>query len=224
MITAVHELIRNVYLERTFGKRGTLKAFPIGLIVAAMLVVFSRLAHFEPGYMFGVLAGLTFRVEPTVKEEGRSLAVAGIMVFVVGMASWFLWAPITDAVSKGNGGFALLALDAFLATTWVVALQSLLFSLVPLKFLDGSKVMAWNKVGWFAVYFLGLFVFVETMLHPRSGQYGGDPHASLGSMLLLFIIFMAAACLFWLYFRLRPLWHDEDEDQDVREAQETGTA
>jgi hypothetical protein len=214
LITLVHELIRNFYLERTFEKRGTLKAFPIGLVIAGILVIFSRLAHFEPGYMFGVLAGLTFQVEPTIEEDGRSLAVAGLLVFGVGLTSWFLWVPIDNSVVSGNGSFGILVLDAFLATTWVVALQSLLFSLIPMKFLDGSKVMKWNRFAWFGVYFLGLFIFVQTIMHPRNNEYGGNPHASLGSMVLLFAVFMVFACSFWLYFRLRPLWHKEDLERE----------
>jgi hypothetical protein len=220
LITVVHELIRNFYLERKFHKRGKLKAFPLGLLIAAILVLFSRLAHFEPGYMFGVFAGLSFRVEPTMKEDGRSLAVTALLVLAVGVGAWFLWIPVSDQVAHGNGPFGILVLDALLATTWVVSVQSLLFSLIPLKFLDGEKVVNWNKLGWFGVYLLGMFVFVQAIMHPQSDRYGGDPHADLRSMLLLFSCFMVAACLFWCYFRLRPLWSKDESEMEPARAED----
>jgi hypothetical protein len=110
----------------------------------------------------------------------------------------------------------MLVLDALLATTWVCGIQSVLFSLVPMRFLDGERVMAWSRVGWAVIYGLGMFVFVQGIMHPQSNRYGGDPDANLRSMLLLFIFFTVVAVAFWLYFRIRkrpaaaerPLYRD----------------
>jgi len=72
-----------------------------------------------------------------------------------------------------------------------------------MRFMDGEAVMAWSRAGWAAMYGLGMFVFVQTIMHPQSTRYGGDPNANLKSMLLLFIFFTLVAMSFWLYFRLR---------------------
>jgi hypothetical protein len=53
------------------------------------------------------------------------------------------------------------------------------------------------------MYGLGMFVFVQTIMHPQSNRYGGDPNANLRSMLLLFVFFTVVAMSFWLFFRLR---------------------
>jgi hypothetical protein len=203
VITGVHEIARGLYLERRFKKSGRLKVFPLGLLIAVILVVFSRLAHFQPGYLFGVLAGLSFRVEPTSSEEGRSLVLASLLTLILAVFAWLAWVPVKDAVMSGHTSFPMLVLDAALATTWVCGVQSLLFSLIPMRYMDGETVMAWSRRVWFAVYGLGMFFFVQTIMHPQSTRYGGNPNANLFSMLMLFLFFMVVAMAFWLFFRLR---------------------
>jgi hypothetical protein len=203
VITGVHELARGIYIERKFQKSARLKVFPLGFLIAVILVAFSRLAHFQPGYLFGVLAGLSFRVDPTDTEEGRSLVLASILTLALAVAAWLLWVPVRASVIAGETSFPMLVLDAVLATTWVCGIQSLLFSLIPMRYMDGETVVAWSRRAWFAVYGLGMFVFVQTIMHPQSTRYGGNPNSNLASMLLLFVGFMVFAMAFWLFFRLR---------------------
>jgi low temperature requirement protein LtrA len=155
-----------------------------------------------------------------MKQDGRSLAVTALMVLALGVTAWLVWVPISDHLHDGRGPFGWVVLSTFLATTWVVSVQSLLFSLIPLKFLDGEKVVTWNRLGWFAIYLLGMFVFVEAIMHPQSDKYGGNRHADLHSMLLLFVSFMVVACLFWLYFRIRTIRHKEESKLEPARVEE----
>ena len=218
VITGVHEIARGFYLERRFKKSGRLKVFPLGLLIAVILVVFSRLAHFQPGYLFGVLAGLSFRVEPTSSEEGRSLVLASLLTLILAVLAWLAWVPVKDAVMSGHTSFPMLVLDAALATTWVCGVQSLLFSLIPMRYMDGETVMAWSRGVWFAVYGLGMFFFVQTIMHPQSSRYGGNPKANLFSMLLLFVFFTVFAMAFWLFFRLRGRPEGPDDPEEATTA------
>jgi hypothetical protein len=222
VVTGVHELARGIYIERRFKKSGRLKVFPLGLLVAVILVVFSRLAHFQPGYLFGVLAGLSFRVEPTHSEEGRSLVLASLFTLALAVAAWLAWVPVKDAVMSGDTSFTMLVLDAVLATTWVCGVQSLLFSLIPMRYMDGETVVAWSRWAWFGIYGLGMFFFVQTIMHPQSARYGGNPNANLGSMLLLFICFMVIAMAFWLFFRLRGRPEVTEDREDVEDTSSVG--
>jgi hypothetical protein len=216
IVTGVHEFARGIYIERRFKKSGRLKVFPLGLLIAVVLVVFSRLAHFEPGYLFGVLAGLSFRVEPTSAEEGRSLVWASLATLALGVITWLAWVPVKDSVVSGHASFLMLVFDAVLSTTWVCAVQSLLFSLIPMRYLDGETVMKWSRWAWFGVYGLGMFFFTQTIMHPQSARYGGNPNANLWSMLLLFVSFMVVAIAFWVFFRLRPQPKEAASDDPER--------
>ena len=93
--------------------------------------------------------------------------------------------------------------DAALATLWIAGIQAVIWGLVPISFMYGQTVLAWNKFGWFAIYATGMLLFVHTLLHPGMGLYGSSSEASLVSVTLLFVSFGAFSLLFWAYFRFR---------------------
>ena len=208
----VTQLARSWYVERRFSKPSKLKTYPIGIMIALVLVIFSRIAHFEPGYVFGIFAALAFRVEPTQREEGKSVAMASIWLMLVALATWLIWIPLKHHVDSGHTSFFLLVADSMFATIWICALQSLLFGLVPIKYLDGECVVKWSKKAWLAIYGVVIFVFVETVMHPTSTGYGANSHANLLSMLYLFFGFTIVAVVFWSYFRVRYGKESENED------------
>jgi len=210
VITTVTQISRGIFMHRRYRKIGDLKAFPLGLAIAAVLVVFSRLSHFEPGYVFGVFAAIVFRVKPTEEEDGKSILLSSVGLVAVSVGCWFASIPIKDAVVAGNHSFAFLSLDSMLTTVWVCGLQSLLFGLIPMKYLDGEAIIHWSKVAWAGTYIAVMFIFVQMVVHPTPGGYGGNSNASFISMLYLFLGFMALSLLFWSYFRIRHGHHGGD--------------
>jgi hypothetical protein len=84
---------------------------------------------------------------------------------------------------------------------WIFAIQTVVFSLIPLRFLDGDRVIRWSRVCWFLLYLAGMFVFVTTLVHPTSEKYGGSSRATFWSMLILFVTFTVVALLIWAWFR-----------------------
>jgi protein-S-isoprenylcysteine O-methyltransferase Ste14 len=96
-----------------------------------------------------------------------------------------------------------------LAFVWIFAIQTVVFSLVPLRFLDGEKIMKWSRLGWASLYLVGMFVFVETLVHP-SAKYGGSSNASFLSMLIIFLTFTGLAVAFWAWFRFER-WKDHHD-------------
>ena len=95
------------------------------------------------------------------------------------------------------------SIDAALATLWIAGIQAVIWGLIPIKFMYGQKVLAWNKWGWFAIYGTGMLLFVHTLLHPGMGLYGNASEASLFSVTVLFLGFGAFSLCFWGYFRFR---------------------
>ncbi len=211
--TCTTELARGAYVKRRFHKIGDLRAFPLGVAIALILVLFSRLSHFEPGYVFGVFAAIVFRVEPTKIEDGKSVALASTWLMAVSALSWLIWIPVKGAVISGNHSVGMLILDSLLSTVWVCGLQSLLFGLIPMKYLDGDTVWHWSKSTWIVLYLIVMFVFVQFVMHPSAAGFGGNQHASMFSMLYLFLGFTVVAAGFWGYFRLKHGKTKEDEGE-----------
>ncbi|MCU1372265.1 MAG: hypothetical protein JWO77_3459 [Ilumatobacteraceae bacterium] len=205
LISGVYDVARSNYMERHYGVASSLRGYPAGLVVAAVLVLVSRVAHFQPGYLFGVFTALGFATKVEQRDDGKGVAVASLWLLALATACWFLWIPVADAASEAHAGFVPLFLDATLATTWVVGIQTLVFGLMPLRFLDGEKVKAWSRTGWAAIYGLGMFAFVHSMIRPGT-EVDGD---SFATALVLFAGFTVFAVAFWGYFRFRAPRPDE---------------
>jgi hypothetical protein len=206
-VTFISALTKNTYLKRSYGIAGRLRILPSGVLLAVSLLLISRVAKFNPGYLFGVFASLSFTKEPTVKQSGKAVTQAALWMLLVAIASWFVWVPVKHLAVDGGGGLGILLLDAFLSNLWVWSLQALVFSLIPLDLLDGRDVVAWSRKAWVALYGFVMFIFVHTVLHPNTLRYGSNPNANLATMSYLFVGFMTIAVVFWAYFQINQRLH-----------------
>ena len=201
LISFAHEYVRAWYVKRFLNVPAHFETFPLGIALAVVLVFFSRLAHFQPGYVFGIVAGVAFRGEVETKEEGKSLAVASLATLVLALVTWLAWIPVRDAATLPHPGAVAIWFDALFAFVWIFAIQTVVFSLIPLRFLDGERVIKWSRACWLLLYLAGMFVFVTTLVHPTSEQYGGSSRATFWSMLILFVTFTVVAMSVWAWFR-----------------------
>ncbi len=200
---AATEIFRGVYVHRRFHKIGDLRSYPLGLVIALFFDLFSRISHFEPGYVFGILAAVIFRVPPTGEEDGRSMTYAYIWLFVTGAISWLIYGPVNSAVVHGNHEFWLLVAESLLAYVWVCGLQSLFFALIPARYMDGEVIFKWSKGVWASIYLVATFIFVQFVIHPSAAGYGANTHTKLLPLISIFIVSSVAAGVFWLYAHLK---------------------
>jgi hypothetical protein len=186
------------FVKRVRGDEGKLRAYPAALLVAIVCVVISRVASFQPGYLYGIVAGIAFTASLTKEDEGKAAARAALAGLVASVVAWIVWIPIGNSASGADANIVVLTLDAFLAAMFVGGLQALVFGFVPVRYLPGAKVWAWSKPVWLLLFGVGSFGFLHVLLHPES-----DYDGSLETMLVLFLAFATASGAFWAYFRLR---------------------
>ena len=204
VVTIVFNVAPLAYVRRRYRERGVLKVLPGTLVVGVACVLVSRLARFEPGYLYGILGGFAFSRAFSKDEEGRNALVTALGVLVVSALAWVVWQPVNAAAESGDPGLLLGVTDSTLSTVAVGGLEGLVIGLMPLKFLQGYALSRWNRRVWAAVFGVVLFVFVHLLLHPARG-FGEDakPVAFL-TWLGLFLGFGAMSVAFWGYFRFRP--------------------
>ncbi|MGH9190498.1 MAG: FGLLP motif-containing membrane protein [Acidimicrobiales bacterium] len=130
----------NLVSYARYRQWGRLAVLPGSAVVAAACVGFSRLLNFLPGYLFGLIAGFTFRNEEDEKTEGRLTAAGCLFILLVGIAAWIARGPVSAAAAGPGAGRGLFALEALLTAVFLLGLESLLFGLLPLRFLNGSNV------------------------------------------------------------------------------------
>ncbi|MGH9024190.1 MAG: FGLLP motif-containing membrane protein, partial [Acidimicrobiia bacterium] len=183
---------------------GRLAVLPGSAVVAAACVGFSRLLHFLPGYLFGLIAGFTFRHEEDERTKGRLTAAGCLFILLVAIAAWIARGPVSTAAAGPGAGPGLFALEALLTAVFLLGLESLLFGLLPLRFLNGSKVVAWSRTAWAALFGLALFGSVHVLLAPGSGYVGSTSKRTTIGVVLLYVGFGLGSFAFWAYFRYRP--------------------
>ncbi|HEY7600832.1 MAG TPA: hypothetical protein VH741_12965, partial [Candidatus Limnocylindrales bacterium] len=65
-----------------------LKALPVTLLVGIFFVVVSRIASFEPGYVYGLVIGALFASAATDEQQGRAEAVGAAGALVAAAIAW----------------------------------------------------------------------------------------------------------------------------------------
>ena len=172
------------------------------ILIAVVCVVISRIADFQPGYLYGLVIGFEFARRLPTRAEARGHALTAVSLLVIALGAW-LALPATLAATAG-APLAQIAISSALATVFIAGLEGLLFELVPVRYLRGQSVFNWNRGAWAVLFLTAAFAFVHILLTPRSG-YLGDTHISpLLAAVILFVAFGAFSIAFWAYFRFRP--------------------
>ena len=188
--------------RRRRGERAAIVVMPGTLLVAAACVAVSRLARFQPGYLYGALAGFERAPDEDGKEAGRVTAIGFLVVLLISLAAWMALPPVSAVASGEGAGAAAIFVEALLATTFLVGLETTAIGLLPLRFLEGEKVWQWNRRWWAVLFCASAFAFVHILLTPRSGFVGTSP-LGRAVVVTLFAAFGAASVAFWAYFRFR---------------------
>ncbi len=205
MTVLVVVLAGRVYRSLSHHETGWyLEAIPSALIVAAVCVLVSRLTHFQPGYLYGVLGGAVFIAALDRRGEGRAEVTASVVALGLALVAWVVFEPVAHAATKPSAGYPTLALDSLLACLFIGGLEGMLFGLVPLRFLPGARIKNWSWVAWAVLTAVVVYLFVHVLLMPESGYLGRSTAASVTTTIVLFVAFGVASALFWGYFRWRP--------------------
>lgn len=202
--TTVYTLVHARYLRRVTGVAGYLRVYGGGIAVAIACVLVSRLTQAQPGYLYGVLLGFTLgTAAPTLAKHhaGRNVALGSAAVLAVSVAVWFLWTPVKAAADTGHA-VPLVVLSTAMAGVFLGGMTSLLFGLLPLRWLDGEKLLAWQRFLWLGLVVVAMFLFVHVVLDNAAST--PHPGRNLAVSVALFVAFGALSTGFWAYFRFRP--------------------
>ena len=190
---------------------GKVRVIPMTIVVAMLCVVASRLTDFQPGYLFGLVAGYVFARDLALRDEARAHVWTAVWMLGISLAAW-LALPVVDRNFSAQPLLDVL-LSTALATIFVAGLEGLLFELVPLRFLRGEVVFAWRKSVWAILFLIAAFLFVWIMLQPQVGYLGSTRTSPLIPAIILFCTFGLFSVAFWAYFRFRP-----EREESISEA------
>jgi hypothetical protein len=193
-----------LYMRKHTGERGRLRVLSGSIIVAALTVLISRAVGYTPGYVYGLLAVFVFRATLDRREEGRMAASTAVVIIALCLGAWLARVPVSAAAARPHASVLLLILETALGGIFLLGLESLLVDLIPLRFLDGSRIQAWSKLAWGGLFALGAFLLVHVLVVPGSGYVGKSNDTGLRLVVAgLYVGFALVSVVFWAYFRYR---------------------
>jgi len=189
------------------GGRGhglSARALPGTLLVAVVCVLISRVADFQPGYLYGLIIGYTFARPLAKPEAGKLDAVAAACALALAIVAWIGLPMVRDAAASGDPPITATMLETAFATVVVAGLEAAAIAMLPMRFLPGERVRSWNQRAWAALLGVAAFGFCHVLLNPTSGYLADGTRTSLFTVIWLLVVFGGGSVLFWAYFRFRP--------------------
>lgn len=201
-VTYAYEGVQSLLSRRRYKVEAGLRLFPAALAIAIICVIFSRLMDFQPGYLYGFAGGMAFlgATEPGRKKMGHLKLISSLTLLLISLTTWFLAVPVTDAL-QGSGTTWLEIIQGACIGIFVTGLEGLLFSLVPLSFMDGEKIFRWNKWIWLGSFSLVAFLFWHVLLNKNSKYAAsfGQKNVKILFVMLGFYILITVGS--YVYFR-----------------------
>lgn len=179
------------------------RALPATLLIAVLCVLISRIAEFQPGYLYGLIIGFTFSRALSKPEAGKLDAVAAGCGLVVAIAAWLLLPVVRGGEASESPPFVTALLETAFTTVVVAGLEAAAIAMIPVRFMPGERVRSWNRWVWAALLGLAALGFCHILINPTSGYLADTTRTSLFTVVWLLVAFGAASVLFWAYFRFR---------------------
>lgn len=212
----VTNAITGLFAARRWNLGSQMDLKPLGLLLAAIGVVISRLIDFSPGFLIGLLLGLTLTGAATTAQQARATLFRSGLIYAFAVAAWIGYSLVPEGWSQTSFASAL-TVDTLVAIT-TEGLTALLVGLLPFAYLDGQVLFRHSKVMWGAAYAVAAASFVLIVV-PNSFGEVGQP---LWIWAAVVIGFSVLAVLLYLYFRIWAPRDDDDESEQRRTTSHSG--
>lgn len=204
VMAVLFSLPADIGIRRQFGEWGKLNFLPGSLIVTIVMVLACRIFDFQPGFFYGALAGLAFRSALSEEVQGKMTAANWLFSLVIAVGAFFLRVPVSAAAAEPGSSIWWIGVEICLSLIFLWGIEGLAVGMLPMRFLDGRKVLRWSRPAWAGLFFLGVFATVHVLLRPGSGYVGSADGTVRFGVMLLFTLFGLGSVAFWAYFRFRP--------------------
>jgi DNA-binding beta-propeller fold protein YncE len=200
--TVVMALPGDLYVRRYFHSKGSVQVAQWTIFLAAACVILTRVTGSQPGYVYGIIGALVFSAALTLKDEGRMAFAGGVALLALALVAWFLRVPFQTAVGTVQDGPPMV-IDKALATIFIEAISTLVFGLIPLRFLAGHVMRRWNTVAWLILWGVSITIFAHVILYPVSDIQPNPSAVGIETVAITVALYAAVAVLFWDFFRRR---------------------
>ncbi len=162
------------------------------LIVVLAAVLIARVLEFQPGVIFGLVAGLTYAVTLIASRKAVVVLIGTAFALAVALVAWVVFSVLSPVTGTNP---LLLFVTEFFSGVTIEGISSLPLALLPLTALDGGDLFGWKKWVWGIAYVLGLAAFMLVLL-TVPGTFAVFP-GDFARWLILFAIYAVVAVGAW---------------------------
>ena len=212
---------KSLIVRRRYRTRSVVRLYGTAVIVAAACVLVSRFVDFHPGFVYGFVASMVILapVALTKRDEARIVALPAMALLVVSLAAWLLLGPVRAAAAEG-GSLGSTLLESILGVVFLGGLEGLLFSLLPIRYLDGAKILAWSRPAWVLLYGVVVFLWWQLLLNRDAAYVDALKQPSVQAVFGVLLVWGITTGCMWTYFRIRDRGRSEEEVEEAEEEAE----
>ncbi len=195
------------FASSRFRLQARVTLYGVAILVAVGCVLLSRVVDFQPGFLLGFVA--TYAILSPValdrRQAGQLVFIAAALLLAFSFVAWLLSAPL-EGLTEGKEGWWVAWVDlphAVTVTIFVMGMEGVFFSMIPLRFTDGSKVAEWNKFFWLLLFGVSGFLFCWVLLNPGSAYVKAVQSSRVVTALCLLAFYSAVTLGTWAFFRWR---------------------
>ncbi|MGK2964839.1 MAG: FGLLP motif-containing membrane protein, partial [Tepidiformaceae bacterium] len=202
ILTYVYSGLEVNMLKRLFGATAAVRVFAPSLLIALASVIVSKLIDLNPGIVYGFVASAVLLQNADIpeKQEGKIDFVPLTACLVLSIGSWLLTPIVRDANADG-GNFFLAVTEGVLIMTFIGGIEALIWNMIPLRVMDGGKILLWNKWVWIGLTAVSVFLFWHVLLNQERSGFDALQETASMSVVLVCAAYAAVAVGTWAYFR-----------------------
>lgn len=93
----------------------------------------------------------------------------------------------------------------------VAGIETLVFGLIPLYFLEGDTLRRWSPRTWLSIWSVGMLWFALVVVDPALNREAKEARASLAWLVILLVAEAAISVGLWSYFAIRTLAREREQ-------------
>ena len=205
IVTFFYEGVQILLSKYRFGVPAKFKLHPIALVLGLVFVLISRAVHFHPGLIFGFVGAcvpLLATRHLDTRKHGILILVSTVTLTIACILTFLLRTPLHDAMA-GHESVGWSLLDMILAAIFIIGLEGLVFTLIPLMFVDGERLVKWHKWIWITVFTIVVFLFYYIIINKDGEIVDAMGDIKVQMMFVITGVFLVLSIGVWLFLGMR---------------------
>ena len=196
---------KSFLIQRRYHATSVVRLYGTAVIAAFACVLATRLIGFHPGIIYGFIASTVILTPIALarRDEARIVLVPATVLLITSLVAWLLLIPVDAAAEDPGAGVGIVLLKSVLTIVFIGGVEGLMFNLIPLRYMDGAKVMAWSRPAWALAFGLVTFLWWQLLLNRDQAYADALTQTSIGPVISVLIFFGLTTGVLWVFFRIR---------------------